>query len=227
MNAAKLGQNFLIDQNIAKKIVNSIPPAKKYIEIGPGFGALTQHFLNKNLTCIEIDKSIPSISGVNWIYGNALKYNFQTEYIFSNLPYNISTQIMQLCVEKEIPGWTFMMQKEVAERIIANCGKNYGRLSLLMQSRFNLSKLCDVSPTCFLPRPKVWSTVLQGTRKASTCCLKKLQIVSRILFTHRRKCLSNLKDPLIIEILRNLQIDLKLRPENISPDNFWKIVNEF
>ncbi len=227
MNAAKLGQNFLIDQNIAKKIINSIPPAKQYIEIGPGFGALTQHFLNKNLTCIEIDRSIPSIPGVNWIYSDALKYNFQTEYIFSNLPYSISTQIMQLCTEKETPGWTFMIQKEVAERVMANYGKNYGRLSLLMQSRFSINKLFDIPPTCFLPRPKVWSTVLQGTRKASTCCLEKLQTVSRILFTHRRKCLNNVKDPLIIEILLNLKIDLKLRPENISPDIFWKIVNEF
>ena len=228
MIASKLGQNFLIDQNIGRKIVASIPLNQEYIEIGPGYGALTYHFLNTNLTCLEIDKKIPQIDNVNWIYINALKYPFKKEqYIFSNLPYSIATQIMQICATVHVAGWTFMMQKEVADRVLASAGKEYGRLSLLMQSQFTISKLFDVSPNCFFPKPQVWSTVLQGVRKNSECCPMQLETISRIIFQHRRKCLNNIQNSRILNIIRELNIDTKLRPENIKSNDFWKIVNAF
>ena len=177
-----LGQNFLIDKNIIKKIVNTTNVKDKIIlEIGPGTGNLTSEILIKSpkkIYVIEKDESLVSYLKKNFekkldiINEDVLNFNEKSLtsekiIVFGNLPYNISTEILCKWILnlKDKNYWfeslILMFQKEVADRIISKYNsKNYGRLSILANWRLNVKKICDIKPDCFFPKPKVESTLL-------------------------------------------------------------------
>ena len=253
-----LGQNFLIDKNIINKIVKigNINTDKIVLEIGPGTGNLTESIIKKNpksLIGIEKDKNLASqlknkfsnyknINIINDDILNIIKVNkFKKNIIvFGNLPYNISTQILaSLILTDKWPSWyktlILMFQKEVADRIIAEQGsKNYGRLSILCNWRLNIKKHFNVSKNCFFPKPKIDSTVLSFVPKKNNEYNiknpKNLEIVTRILFSSRRKMINKNFTKLFTNsksIADELKLNLNLRPEELSKDMFYKIILKY
>ncbi|MBR5599003.1 MAG: ribosomal RNA small subunit methyltransferase A [Alphaproteobacteria bacterium] len=252
-----LGQNFLLDSNIVDKIMRLSLNEQGFeslenqnvIEIGPGPGGLTQAVLRcepSELKVIEMDERCLSILGeikeaypnLNIISGDALKFDWDEEFrlygkkhIVSNLPYNISVVLLCGWLEKinQYKSLTLMFQKEVADRILADTGtKDYGRVSVLAQLQTEVVKLFDISPKCFVPEPKIWSTVLLFKPKEKVVEGKVLEMVSKLTaeaFSKRRKMIrQSLKNiPNILEILNELDIEPTLRAENLSPNDYLEI----
>ena len=177
-----LGQNFLIDQNIIDKIINTVEiKDRSILEIGPGTGNLTKNILKKNpkkIIVIEKDNSLAQLLAINLdkkikivnedvlkVDENKLDKDILT--VFGNLPYNISTEILcnWILNIKNKNFWfdylVLMFQKEVADRIIANFNsRNYGRLSIISNWKLEIEKVCDVKPYSFFPKPKIDSSIL-------------------------------------------------------------------
>ena len=245
-----LGQHFLIDDNISKKIIEAInfKNFKKVIEIGPGKGALTKHLLHiKNkLTLIEIDKeSVKFLNSefqkdrLNIIETDFLKFDMGSTYpsekdilIIGNFPYNISSQILFKSIDnyKSVSGLIGMFQKEVAERIISknNC-KQYGILSVKTQLFYDTKILFNVSPNVFFPKPKVDSAVILLTRKKNLtidCDLDLLDKVIKLSFQQRRKKIKNSLKRLVIQ--ENLLEDsiFESRPEQLTIKEFVKLTKK-
>ena len=213
-----LGQNFLIDSNIVKKIVNvsSDIKNKTILEIGSGSGNLTTEILSrkpKKVIAIEKDKNLSILLKNRFVFNNNLriinedimtilkKSNVEKNVIvFGNLPYNISTQILaSLIMLKKWPPWyeslIFMFQKEVADRILAKKNsKEFGRFAILCNWRTEIKKEFDVSCNCFYPKPKVDSTMLSFYPKKKINYKikdpKNLEFITRILFSNRRKMIN-------------------------------------
>jgi 16S rRNA (adenine1518-N6/adenine1519-N6)-dimethyltransferase len=180
-----LGQNFLVDQNILDKIVDSVDIKEDdcILEIGPGIGTLTHEMAAKcrRVIAIELDdnlipvlnETLANFDNIKVIHADALKVDIkkvlQEEDIHSvkvaaNLPYYVTTPVISKLFEEKpgIESITVMIQKEVADRIVAHPGtKEYGALSLLVQYYSEVEKICKVSPSCFLPPPKVESAVIR------------------------------------------------------------------
>jgi 16S rRNA (adenine1518-N6/adenine1519-N6)-dimethyltransferase len=242
----KLGQHFLTDLNIAKKISDLLDSnsALNILEIGPGTGVLTQYLTSKKaiLHLIEIDQeSIHflqknySPDQLNLIQGDFLKIDLQTIFgtdsfaVIGNFPYNISSQIVFKVLEnkKQIPFFAGMFQKEVAERICEPPGsKKYGILSVLTQLYFKTEYLFTVPPSVFNPPPKVDSAVIKLTRKENfslDCDEILLAKVVKLSFQQRRKTLRNsLKTLNLPDNLREDSI-FDLRPEKLSGDDFIQL----
>lgn len=241
-----LGQHFLRDENIAKKIADSLTLKgyKDVLEIGPGMGVLTKYLLKKDITTrvIEIDKE--SVEYLKNHYLNLadriyerdfLKYDLNEIFknkpfaIIGNFPYNISSQIVFKTLEMrdQIPEFSGMFQKEVAQRICSKEGsKVYGILSVLTQAFYDAEYLFTVSPTVFSPPPKVDSGVLLLRRKDDyhLPCNEKLffQIV-KTGFQQRRKTLRNsLK---IFNLSDNLKANAIFgqRPEQLGVSEFIEL----
>ncbi len=253
-----LGQNFLIDKNIISKIINitKIENKDTVIEIGSGYGSLTEEILKKNpkkLHAIEKDKKIyfylkkkfenyKNLQIINDDILNFLKKKITKKNIivFGNLPYNISTQILSSLIlgSKDKPWFKiliFMFQKEVAERIIAKSGqKEFGRLAVLANWGLDIKRHFYISKNCFFPKPKIDSTILSFAPKKKIKYNfknpKNLETVTRILFSTRRKMIN--KNFLKLfngnkNIANNLNLDLSLRPEKLSSEMFYKITIEY
>jgi 16S rRNA (adenine1518-N6/adenine1519-N6)-dimethyltransferase len=209
-----LGQHFLKDEVVAKKIADTLNlnGYTKVLEIGPGTGVLTKYLLEKDIELVAMDLDRDSISYLEANYLNKnlelleadfLKYDLsdifgENEFaVTGNFPYNISTQIVFKTLENKerIPEFTGMFQKEVALRICAKEGsKTYGILSVLAQAFYEAEYLFTVPPTVFNPPPKVDSGVLRLTRKADfslDCDEKMLYKVVKTAFQQRRKTLRN------------------------------------
>lgn len=250
-----LGQNFLLDQNITDKIIRLTLQAQHkkdfsgeiLYEIGPGPGGLTRSILRANpqrLTviemdtrCIQIMQEIQNVVGkqLQIIEGDALQYNFTATtskaHIISNLPYNISVPLLINWLQniQHFASLTLMFQKEVAERITAEPGsKNYGRISVLAQLNCTIKSLMNLSPTCFVPAPKIWSSVLlfiPHEDAPDTQTLHKVEKITGLAFGQRRKMIrQSLKAvPDLQEICANLNIPLTSRAENLSPQQYMQI----
>ena len=206
-----LGQNFLIDKNILEKIVNVSPIKDKIIlEIGPGTGNLTSFILKKNpkkLFVIEKDNDLSKNLIENFkekltiINDDILKIDENSLFnekvtVFGNLPYNISSEILiRWIINLKKNFWfnhlVLMFQKEVADRIIAESNtSNYGRLSIITGWKLEVSKIIDIKPESFLPKPKIDSSLLIFVPKKNFYRLqnpKNLEFVTRTFFNHRRK----------------------------------------
>ena len=250
-----LGQNFLIDQNIIEKIISLTNIYNQDIlEIGPGTGSLTENIINKNpksVTVIEKDNQLCEKLNLRFnkkinIINNDILFedleklsNHRKFIVFGNLPYNISTEIICRWVLNLKKIYWFdelilMFQKEVAERIVAkeNTSK-FGRLSILLNWRLNIKKIFDVSPNCFFPKPKVDSSVLHfipknNYRKFNNS--KNIEIVTRIFFNQRRKMIKNPLNQLFNnsqEILKKLNLNPNLRPQNLTIKEFYNIIEEY
>lgn len=238
-----LGQHFLKDETIAEKIGDTLTLEgyKNILEIGPGMGVLTKYLINKDAEVIAMDLDAESIVYLKENYPNKnlkiieadfLKYdlselfNDQQFGITGNFPYNISTQIVFKMLEwkEQIPEFTGMFQKEVAQRICEKEGsKAYGILSVLTQAFYDAEYLFTVPPTVFNPPPKVDSGVLRLKRKEDysiPCDEKMLYKVVKTAFQQRRKTLRNsLKSFNISDKLKEDTI-FGQRPEQLSVSQF-------
>ena len=249
----RLGQNFLVDQFIIERIVNSINPDENdaIIEIGPGLGALTRPILEKvkQLDVIELDREIIPKLQLNCSFNRALTVHqldvlkfdftsFQSELtsgnkirVIGNLPYNISTPVLFLLLKHRhvIQDMYFMLQKEVVDRIVSPSGnKCYGRLSVMIQSYFNVTPLFIVPPHSFEPAPKVESAILKlqpiAYKPDEVPDYNVLEELVRTAFSQRRKTLKNtLKDLCTIEQLERVGINPSQRAETVSTETFLQL----
>ncbi len=248
----RFGQHFLHDQNIIQKMLRAINPqaGDTLIEIGPGQGALTYPLLERcnQLTAIELDKDlIPILQQESAKHGELKLINqdiLNTDIsalglappfrIVGNLPYNISTPLMFHLLEQSasIKDMHFMVQKEVAQRIIASTGdKHYGRLSIMMEYYCASEYLFDVAPGCFSPPPKVDSAIIRLTPHdqppVSVSDLAILADVVKAAFSQRRKTIGNsLKGLFERDQIETARIDPKLRAENLSLQDFSRLANQ-
>ena len=253
-----LGQNFLIDQNIINKILNvgDINEKKVVLEIGAGYGNLTNKIADKHpkkIYAVEKDrmlsaflkKKFANFNNVIIIENDILNILKEEKLennviVFGNLPYNISTKIIaSFILLKKWPPWynslIFMFQKEVADRIIAKTrSKNFGRLSVLCNWRLEIKKHFDISRNCFLPKPKVNSSLLSFKPKKKNKFIiknpKNLETVTRILFSSRRKMVNKSFSRLFKDsetVAKDLNLNLKSRPEELSCEMFYKITMKY
>ena len=249
-----LGQNFLVDQNILEQIVNTVEiENREILEIGPGSGNLTAHILKKNpkkIYVIEKDNDLSLFlkkkfnDEINIINDDVLKIsenNISKEKltVFGNLPYNISTEILSKWIVNLDENFWFselvlMFQKEVADRIIAKSGTSkYGRLSILSSWKLNVEKIIDIKPESFSPKPKIDSSLLIFSPRKKNFKLnnaKNLEMITRVFFNQRRKMIKKpfnqiFKNPK--EVANKFDIDLNLRPQNLKPDTYYKLVKEY
>ena len=251
-NKKSLGQNFLIDKNIIKKIVSLTNlENRNIIEIGPGEGALTNEILKQNpksLITIEKDKVLSKKLQMKYCNSKIIKnlnadilnfdiekINLKNAVIIGNLPYNISSQILVkiLRFKKWPPKFNdiiFMFQKELGEKILGKFpSDNYGRISILTNYRLFLSDKFNVSANCFFPKPKVNSIVIHFKPKIKSYFfikdLKNLEKVTNILFSNKRKMINkSIKKILNINEIKKINnFNLELRPSKIKPEIYYKI----
>jgi len=247
-----LGQNFLVDKNILKKIVDAgkISKLDSVFEIGPGTGNLTNYIIDsqpKDITVVEKDSNLVKIlknkfnNKIKIINDDVLELdeNFYKKKftVFGNLPYNISTQILaNWCLNNDLRfnRLILMFQKEVADRIIAKVNtKEYSRITILANWKFDIKKIFDVSPNCFFPRPKIESTLLEFLPKTDYIKIrnpKYLEKITKIFFSQRRKMIKKnfmklFKDSNYMS--KKLKIQLSDRPQNLSTDKFLMIIKEY
>lgn len=238
-----LGQHFLTDGNIIRKIVDAIPadPDDLVVEIGPGSGTVTEVLIQrfKNVKAIELDQRMveylsDKYPNLNIIHKDILKYDWsvhqdedQSIHVIGNLPYYITSQILFHLFEYRaiLSTATLMMQKEVAERIVAEIRtKDYGILSVQSQLMSSPEILFDVSPHVFSPPPNVHSAVIQFTfdKGSLACSDKNLKTVVRMAFNQRRKKLSNALKRLDAELPVD-EFNFDLRAEALEPQMYEKL----
>ena len=246
-----LGQNFLFDLNLTDKIVKmSEPISSTIIEIGPGPGGLTRSILKKNPDIVfAIDKDPQSelmLTELKEIYkeklqlitADAINYpicdlgNYPRQVI-ANLPYNVGTKMLISWLRhiKKFNKLTLMFQKEVADRIIAPVGSlHYGRLSILTNWLTQSRKLFDIPGSAFIPSPKVTSTVIELIpleKPILDISFNALEKITHLAFSQRRKMLkSSLKTINGEAILDELQISSRLRPEQLTINDFCRIAKK-
>jgi len=249
-----LGQNFLIDREVLEKIVSITNIAdKEVLEIGPGSGNLTTYILKqkpKKLYVVEKDDDLAillkekfdteiEIINDDILKVSADKISDQKLTVFGNLPYNISTEILSRWILNLGPDFWFeslilMFQKEVADRIISEFNSSkYGRLSILSCWKLNVKKIIDIKPQSFSPRPKIDSSLLLFTPKDNFFKLKdpkNLEKITRIFFSQRRKMLKKPFNQVFAngkQVAEKFGIDLNLRPQNLEPETYFKLVKEY
>ncbi len=240
----RFGQNFLTDDKVIERIVYTIAPKfdDNLLEIGPGKGAITLPLLEyvKQLNVIEIDKDlIAMLNGLNKNnlivhQGDALKFDLNILpmplRVVGNLPYNISSPLLFHLLENrdKIVDMTFMLQKEVVKRIVAEHGsKTYGRLSVMMQAFFEVELIFIVPPESFNPAPKVDSAIvyLKPLAKSKVSNIKLFEKIVKVAFSQRRKILKNCLKSLLLQ--RQTTIDLSQRAEMLKIEDFIVLANEY
>jgi 16S rRNA (adenine1518-N6/adenine1519-N6)-dimethyltransferase len=244
----KLGQHFLVDQNVINKLVRNISPNDKdiIVEIGPGDGAMTKSILPsvKKMYLVEKDTdllnelvlTLHKYKNSKIINQDILKYDFSIFdnpfRVIGNLPYNISTEIIfKMCKINNIVDMHFMLQKEVVDRMVSKPNsKIYGRLSVMAQAYFKIEKLFDISENVFLPKPKVKSSFIRLLpRKSVFNNDVHEEVFSNVVkssFEGRRKMIrKSLNKYLNDHDYNNINIDPKLRAENLTVGNYLHISN--
>lgn len=241
-----LGQHFLRDENISRKIIAALleQPFTRLLEVGPGGGALTKYLLelkDVDLKAVELDEekivwlqsTWPVLSG-KILHGSILDVEKPFDGAFTvigNFPYNISSQILfkMLDWKADLVSVIGMFQKEVALRVAAKEGsKTYGVISVLIQAFFNVEYLFEVSESCFVPPPKVKSAVIRLTPKQAPRFRdeKSFFLLVKTAFTQRRKTMRNaVRSLFAAEIIKDPLFDR--RPEQLSIEDFagltWKM----
>ena len=241
-----LGQNFLIDTNISRKITKLVQGqlADPIIEIGPGTGSLTNELLKDNyrIKAVEVDKQLThllrerfgDVPNIEIINEDAMSFDYSQLtgpwwIMVGNLPYNIGTRLLIKLITEvpQIHRYVIMLQDEVAERIVAKPNtKHYGSTSVLF-SLFTDSKLqFNVSKNCFEPKPKILSTVL--TIQRETLVDEEIRFkafeISKIAFQQKRKKIKTaLKDFIDEEKAEKLLLDLNSRPQELTPNDYLSI----
>ena len=240
----RFGQHFLHDPGVLRRIVDSIAPAPDdvVVEIGPGEGALTRVLLARlpRLTAIEIDRDLAARLAEEFTpdrltihCADALEFDFSAlapdSRVVGNLPYNISTPLLFHLADHaaRLRDLHFMLQREVVERMVArHSTPDYGRLSVMLQTRFRMKKLFTVAPGAFRPPPKVESAVVRmepiAEGELPEVDQKVFADLVRRAFSARRKTLRNALG-LTEADFGVLRLDSTLRPENLSPADYVRI----
>jgi 16S rRNA (adenine1518-N6/adenine1519-N6)-dimethyltransferase len=240
----RFGQNFLTDQNVLSEIIRVIAPAAgdNMVEIGPGQGAMTALLLAhlSRLQVVELDRDLVAMLQKKFSpdkliihSGDALQFDFGALQpaqgklrIVGNLPYNISSPLLFHLTQyaQQVEDQHFMLQKEVVQRMVAPPGgKDYGRLSVMLQWRYQMEMLFIVPPTAFAPPPKVDSAIVRMRPIASplACEQARLEQVVTQAFSQRRKVIRNSLSSLFTEQqLIAAGIDPQARPETISLEQY-------
>jgi 16S rRNA (adenine1518-N6/adenine1519-N6)-dimethyltransferase len=241
----RFGQHFLADAGVIDAIVVAIDPrpGQALVEIGPGLGAMTGPLLERceRLTVIELDRDLAARlrrnTRLDVVESDVLKVDFaaladrlgQPLRVVGNLPYNISTPILfhLLAVASRVVDQTFMLQKEVVERMAASPGnKDYGRLSVMLQWRYDIESLLDVPPEAFEPPPRVDSAVvrmqpLPGTQAVDPVLLGELVTVA---FSQRRKLLRHTLGRWLEARGCDAPFDLQRRAEEVPVAEYLALV---
>ena len=246
----RFGQHFLTDRRVIDSIIEAISPkpGDRLIEIGPGLGALTRPLLLRvgHLDVVEIDRDIVArlkcelaSEKLSIHTGDALDFDFRAlaadtqARIVGNLPYNISTPLLfhlERCADC-VADMHFMLQKEVVDRLAARPGiADYGRLSVMFQSRFVIDRLFDVPPESFDPPPRVDSSVVRliplPARELKVVNREFFSRLVRAAFSQRRKMLRNTLKGLLDESgFSKLGIEPSARAEELSVDTYARISN--
>jgi 16S rRNA (adenine1518-N6/adenine1519-N6)-dimethyltransferase len=248
----RLGQHFLIDPNIVRKIVSlaALTPKDSVLEIGPGRGILTIELCRvaERVTAIEIDRRLHDYlierysdrCNLHLVLADAMAYPFEKlpigTVVVANLPYYLSTPLLFRLLEhrRRFPRLVLMLQNEVADRLVAKPGtSDYGVLSVMAQYAATIEKSLKVSPRCFRPRPEVESAVvvLQTRETRTLSPEEELRFASLVKasFAHRRKTLVNsLKNQgypqeAVLTALRALALPLEIRAEILSIEQFIEL----
>jgi 16S rRNA (adenine1518-N6/adenine1519-N6)-dimethyltransferase len=240
----RFGQNFLVDDQIINRIISTVNPKNNEIivEIGPGKGALTLPILEhlNHLNVIEIDRDLVLLLNsvlqdkLTIFEADALQFDFnqfpEKIRVIGNLPYNISSPLLfhLLDFREQIIDMTFMLQKEVVDRIVATHGnKTYGRLSVMMQVFFEVELMFVVPKESFEPQPKIESAILYLKTRTEPLVknLKPLEEIVKVAFSQRRKTLKNCLKSIINQ--SQTEIDLSQRAEMLSIENFITLMNDY
>jgi 16S rRNA (adenine1518-N6/adenine1519-N6)-dimethyltransferase len=250
----RLGQNFLINSSVVKKIVDAaeISEGDEVLEIGPGIGTLTQGLLEAGakVTAVELDKKLPAVlektlegyENFKLVQGDILKVDIEELMppnfkVVANLPYYITTQILLTLLEKKLPVTKIvtMVQKEVAERMTAAPNsKIYGAMTVAVQFRADVQIAFEVPPSAFLPRPEVTSAVVVCDVRESPLKVADENYfikVVRAAFGQRRKTLVNsllgagFQREKILSALEVANISAERRAENLSIEDFVNLSN--
>ncbi len=248
----RLGQNFLIDPNIVRKIVATanLSPADTVFEIGPGRGVLTEALSRavRRVVAVEIDPQLHRLlqdrqadwPNVQLVCADALTYPLETvstgAIVVANLPYYLSTPLLFRLLEQRhrFPRLVLMLQNEVADRLVAKAGTaDYGVLSVMAQYAAEITKVFRVSAQCFRPRPEVGSAVVSlRTKKETVLSLQEESTFARLVksaFAHRRKTLVNsLRDEgytsqAVIRALTDMGITVTARAETLTLEQFVQL----
>ena len=245
----RFGQNFLNSAGVVRKIIAAIDPQRsdRMVEIGPGQAALTEPLLGAldHLDVIEIDRDLVAslkerfkLANLTIHEGDALAFDFATLgeklRIVGNLPYNISTPLLFHLARfaNHVSDMHFMLQKEVVDRMVSPPGgRDYGRLSVILQYRFYMEKLFVVPPGAFLPAPKVDSAIVRLIpRPASELLAADEAVFARLVttaFSQRRKMLRNtLRDTFSETQLLALGIAPTTRPETLGVSDYVMLANQ-
>lgn len=241
----RFGQNYLQDENIIRKIIDEINPKKgeNILEIGPGKGALTK-YLNKsdaNLTIVEIDKRVIADLQVQYKNANVIQSDFlnidlckftgNKLRIVGNIPYNITSSIIFKMLEHNtiVNDAVFMVQYEVAKRMVSNSGsRDYGILSVLLKYFTETKLVFKVSPNVFYPKPKIFSAIVHLYFKPGLNDQefnKYFILLVKSAFSNRRKTLKNsLSNGIFAELnFGETDIDLSLRAEQLDKEQFIEL----
>jgi len=249
----RFAQHFLQDSQVIQRIIAAIAPqpTQHLVEIGPGKGALTLPLLQHGcpLDVIEIDRNLIERFEKNGSLfkqlrihqADVLKFDFNLLVknkplrVVSNLPYNISTPVLFLMLNyaNDIQDMTFMLQKEVVDRMIAPPATScYGRLSVMLQYHLSIEKLFDVSANAFYPPPKVESSVVRlipyATPSVQVINQKHFAQVVALAFSQRRKTLRNvLKTVLSVSDIQTAGVNSQARAETLTLNDFAQLANIF
>ena len=231
----KWGQNFLIHQPTLHTIVKTVKKyPSPYVEIGPGPGVLSRLFKKQEITLIERDKKLVSClqnTGYFVLCADALKLEWKSLparfTLFGNLPYNIvSGVILKACKHQaQIQNMVLMMQKQLAQRVMAKpCSKNYGLLSVISQTFWNVRLIGHVEKTCFYPCPKVDGSVLRWQAKKQNIKAACFLVFVKNCFSFKRKMLfkqvSGVSPDAAKYILKSLNLSENCRAEELSYKQF-------
>lgn len=241
-----LGQHFLTDPSIARRIVDALEasPGDKVLEIGPGKGVLTAHLMQKELKLLLVEIDTESVAYLKnlWpgleeciIGQDFLTLNLEETlagpfHIIGNFPYNISSQIFfrVLKFRQRIPSVVCMIQKEVADRITSPPGsKEYGILSVLLQAYFHVEGLFNVKPGSFFPPPRVTSGVIRLTRnevRELPCNEELFFRIVKTVFNQRRKMIRNSIKTILVHLDSDFEL-LSLRPEQLDVSGFISLTS--
>jgi 16S rRNA (adenine1518-N6/adenine1519-N6)-dimethyltransferase len=249
----RLGQHFLVDPQVARRIVQlAAPQAERVVEIGPGLGALSELFVQSagEIWLIEVDADLAQrlratfahLSRVHVVEADVLTVDFTTllgpgapAVLVGNLPYNIATAVLAAALAQArcFSRMVLMLQREVVERLVAPPGgKTYGALSVLTQFAAQVHPAFVVGPGAFVPRPKVDSEVVivepYATPPVAVTDPKLFRRLVKTVFTQRRKQLLNSLRPVCRDPREPLQragIEPKRRPETLSLSEFAALSN--
>jgi 16S rRNA (adenine1518-N6/adenine1519-N6)-dimethyltransferase len=247
----RFSQNFLHDRHYIERIVDAIAPrpGDRIVEIGPGLGALTERLIERagHVTALEIDRDLAArlrarytTEQLTLIEGDALRFDWPTLAhgelplslrIVGNLPYHISTPLLfaLLPIAERVHDQHFMLQKEVVERMAAAPGsKEYGRLTVMLQFRYAVTRLFNVPPGAFSPPPQVQSSIVRLVPKPASelpaVAAARFAAVVTAAFTQRRKTLRNALSSVLDEAaIRAAGIDPRARAEVLSVEDYVRL----